>query len=456
MLILGLTNSSIGADVNKKFEVNRENSGKIIALAGNPNVGKSTVFNALTGLKQHTGNWTGKTVSNAKGEYKYKDEVFTIVDVPGTYSLMASSNEEAVARDFICFGSPDAVVVVLDATCLERNLNLALQILELVPNVSICVNLIDEAEKKGIEIDFDELSLHLGAEVTQVCGRNKEGLEELKENILVTANKNIPYIRPKITYNNEIEHCIDILIPEVEKTISTSDKKLNSRWLALKLLEYEDSLKTSINDYLGLDLWETPEVKNKLSECNQYLNEREFTTANIHDSIVEALVDRAENIANKCVNHTKEKYDARDRRLDKILTSKATGIPIMLLMLAVIFWITIVGANYPSQWLSSAFGKLENVLSKLLLSTPLPHWVEGVFVQGMFKTLGWVISVMLPPMAIFFPLFTILEDSGYLPRVAFNMDKFFRKAGAHGKQSLTMCLVIGQTKNLLVFRSKFH
>ncbi|NLZ45867.1 MAG: ferrous iron transporter B, partial [Clostridiales bacterium] len=215
---MGLTNSSIGADVNTKFQIDKtQKNEKIIALAGNPNVGKSTVFNALTGLKQHTGNWTGKTVSNAKGEYKYKNQEYIIVDVPGTYSLMASSVEEEVARDFICFGDTDAVVIVLDGTCLERNLNLALQILEISSNVSVCVNLIDEAEKKGISVDFDELSLQLGADVTGICARRKKGLSELKENILKTSKRINPYIRAKIKYCDEIEKCISELVPEVEK-----------------------------------------------------------------------------------------------------------------------------------------------------------------------------------------------------------------------------------------------
>jgi len=177
-------------NVEGEFNVKRRNpDDRIIALAGNPNVGKSTVFNELTGLHQHTGNWAGKTVSNAMGYFSFADNNFILVDIPGSYSLMAHSREEEVARDYICFGEPDGVCVVCDATCLERNMNLVLQILEITDNVTVCVNLMDEAKRKGIEVDIKAISKKLGVPVSGATARSKKGLNELISNFLKTGKK---------------------------------------------------------------------------------------------------------------------------------------------------------------------------------------------------------------------------------------------------------------------------
>lgn len=338
-----------------------------IALAGNPNVGKSTIFNALTGLNQHTGNWTGKTVSNAIGKYTYNNKTFEIVDLPGTYSLFAGSAEEEVARDYIESGDPNVVVIVCDATCLERNLNLALQIINISNRVILCVNLLDEAEKKGIEIDCDELSLQLGCEVVSVIARSETGLDTLKA--------------------------------KVEEVCSLPPQRF------LKRLDFSD--------------------------CS---TEEERTVK---------YISASEEIARKCVSFNKAHYDKRDRILDKIFTSRLTGIPIMLLLLGGIFWLTIVGANYPSELLSRFFGFLQIHITSFFEYIDSPSWLSGILIDGVYKTVTWVVAVMLPPMAIFFPLFTLLEDFGYLPRVAFNLDKFFRKSGADGKSALTMCMGFG-------------
>ena len=342
---------------------------KVIALAGNPNVGKSTVFNGLTGLKQHTGNWPGKTVSSARGFCRTRKHNLELVDIPGTYSLMAHSREEEVARDFLESGEADAAIVVCDATCLERNLNLALQIMEICPKVVLCVNLMDEAEKRGIEIDIPLISERLGIPVVGITARKKSTLKALTD-------------------------AVDNLL-DTEKC-----------------------------------------------QCCTVSSDPAGTKQEREDRKVTELVKTAEKICDGAVSYGKV-HDKRDRRLDRIFTGRVWAYPVMLLMLALILWITIVGANYPSELLSTGFAKLQVKLTALFNASGAPVWLHDMLVLGVYRVLSWVVSVMLPPMAIFFPLFTILEDAGYLPRIAYNMDRAFKCCGACGKQALTTCMGFG-------------
>jgi len=439
---MGLTIQSTGSYITEsELRIEGINfDDKVIALAGNPNVGKSTVFNSLTGMNQHTGNWPGKTVTNAQGKYKHKDKDFILVDIPGTYSLMSNSTEEEVARDFILFGNPDATVIVTDATCLERNLNLVLQILEITSNVVVCLNLLDEAKRKKIKINLKELSKQLGVPVIGTSARNGEGLEELMDAVYdVTSKKTInsPII---MSYDDTIEAAIDILEAPVRKNLGD---KLNSRWVALKLLDGDSTLIKSIEKYINIDLAKDLDVLEKLNKANEMLLSAGIDHDLFCDKIVSRLIFKAEKIFSKVVTFENDKYNSTDRKIDSILTSKTFGIPIMIGLLCVIFWLTITGANYPSELLANFLFNIEDLLTEFFASAGTPLWVHGLLVTGIYRTMAWVISVMLPPMAIFFPLFTLLEDLGYLPRVAFNLDNFFKKAGAHGKQALTMCMGFG-------------
>lgn len=417
-----------------------------IALAGNPNVGKSTVFNALTGMRQHTGNWAGKTVANASGTFTHKNIDFTLVDIPGTYSLMASSPDEEAAREFICFGQPDCIIVVLDATCLERNLNLALQILEVNKKAVICVNLLDEATKKGIQIDLDELSLYLGVPVVGTAARSGEGLDELKDAVFDVATGERKAFGTKIKYNSNLEKAITKLENIIEDSKLFDDKTfsyLSKRFLALRLIDCDKKLDNSIKEYFNFSLVEHKTINKAFTEIHNELENIGMKQDDIRDIIVEGIVTKAREIYAHCTCLCDKCYSRHDRKLDKILTSKLTGIPIMLLLFGVIFYITISGANYPSELLSMAFSKVQEWLYGLFDLLHSPPFLKGLLIDGMFKTLSWVVAVMLPPMAIFFPLFTLLEDFGYLPRVAFNMDRFFAKSGTSGKQSLTMLMGFG-------------
>lgn len=401
---------------------------KIIALAGNPNVGKSTLFNALTGLKQHTGNWTGKTVSSAFGKYTYSNDKYTVADLPGTYSLLVSSKEEAQARNFLLENRPDAVVVVVDATCLERNLNLVLQILEITDKVVVCVNLLDEAAKKKIEVNIKQLSQCLGVPVVGMCAKSGKGIKQLKEAVANIIQSTTEISPVKIEYSREIEHSISKLLPIFDSLDISSKLK---RCYALRLLENDDYIKSKLTDH-------STELSAVLTELTQTDNKE-----SIRDNIVNAIMKKCEYIFKKAVTLHNPSCNMRDRKIDKILTSRLTGIPIMLLLLALIFWITIVGANYPSQWLSRLFDWLSGVITGALKYINTPPVIVSLLMDGIYKTTAWVVAVMLPPMAIFFPLFTLLEDLGYLPRIAFNMDSMFKGAGCHGKQCLTMCMGIG-------------
>lgn len=477
---MGLSRDSVGiksVDCGLEIKKRREDD-KVIALAGNPNVGKSTVFNEMTGMNQHTGNWPGKTVANAQGYASDGEQGYVMVDIPGCYSLMAHSTEEEVARDFICFENPDAVIVVCDATCLERNLNLVLQILEANRRAVVCVNLMDEAKKKSITIRFDVLEERLGVPVIGTAARSGKGLEQIYEGLnrvlelkremveaeeveaeeateakvaaeaeeAVEAEKSVdrrfaenPAPRILIRYPEYIEAAIARLTPAVKKT---AGEGVNIRWLCARLLDSNENLMEAVRKYLT-PVAESEEVSSLLMEIREEWQERGISQKQVSDDMASVFIRKAEFLCRGAVVFENQTYDKKDRLLDRLFTSKATGFPIMFLILLGVFWLTITGANYPSELLSSGLFWLEDRISDLFLAAGMPVVLNDLLVHGVYRVLAWVISVMLPPMAIFFPLFTLLEDFGYLPRVAFNLDRCFKRCAACGKQALTMCMGFG-------------
>ena len=437
---MGLTNHSVGIKAVDSGLIIKKMTpdDKVVALAGNPNVGKSTVFNGLTGMNQHTGNWPGKTVTNAQGYCKTEKQNYVMIDIPGTYSLMAHSAEEEVARNFICFGEPDAVVVVCDATCLERNLNLVLQTMEISRHVVVCVNLMDEAKKKHIKIDLNQLADQLGVPVVGTIARKKKTLDELMHAVdQVLDQPSSPF---SITYPDVIEKAISYIEPVIDEM---AHEKINSRWLSLKLLDQDSSLNNEIKEFLGEDFFKDSELNTALNAAKELLEKESVTKDSLKDMTVSSLVTTAEKICKETVHVPAKHYNSTDHKVDRILTSRIAGYPIMLALLAFIFWLTITGANYPSQILSDALFTLQDKLTALFEYLHAPDWLHGMLVLGVYRVLAWVVSVMLPPMAIFFPLFTLLEDAGYLPRIAYNLDKPFKCCHACGKQALTMCMGFG-------------
>lgn len=400
-----------------------------IALAGNPNTGKSTVFNILTGLNQHTGNWSGKTVSKAEGFFRYAGEQYRLVDLPGTYSLSSTSEDEEIARDYILFSEPDITIIVADATRLERNMNLILQILQITDRVILCVNLLDEARRNRINLNLEKLSQILGIPVVGTSARSGKGIEKLLEVIQEFAHRIHPPSAYKSNiFGNNIIQQIEPLRQAIEKIYPEQN---NSLWLSYRLLERDPSI---------VDHFATPELIELAEKVHIDIG------VDLYEPWIEGIYTDAARICREVISIEDGRVGRLhfDIRLDKILTSRRWGLVIMILLLALVFWLTIIGSNYPSSWLNEVLvGYLHPILREGLEVLSLPSWFIGLFVDGIYLSTAWVISVMLPPMAIFFPLFTILEDFGYLPRVAFNLDELFRKTGAHGKQALTMTMGFG-------------
>ncbi|MGN0467924.1 MAG: ferrous iron transport protein B [Acutalibacteraceae bacterium] len=428
---MGLTVESVAGKASGK-QIDTGESDITVLLAGAPNVGKSTVFNALTGLNQHTGNWPGKTVTNSVGFFTQNEKKIAVVDLPGTYSLLPHSEEEKVARDAICFGSADVTVAVCDATTLEKCLALVLQILEITKNVIVCINLIDQAKKKKIEIDTNKLGALLGVPVIATNARENIGLDNLRKEIInLSENKN--EYSPAVIYDTAIETALSSI---------QSEYFPQDRFFKLRLLCGDKDFINETEKRLDMKISDDTLLEKTLSDAFELLLNKCITKEIINDSVSKSIICKAHELYIKTADVT-NRDDSLDRKLDAVFTGKATGIPVMIALMALVFFITVYAANYPSELLSKGLFSLGELLRKGLYSINAPDWLILPLIDGVYRVMAWVVSVMLPPMAIFFPLFTLLEDFGYLPRMAFNLDCCFKKCHACGKQSLCMAMGFG-------------
>ena len=440
-----------------KLGVNMDKFDYVVALAGNPNTGKSTVFNSITGLRQHTGNWPGKTVARAEGGFALDSRRYKLVDLPGTYSLLSTTLDEEIARNFILFARPDVTVVVVDASHLERNLNLVLQVLAITDRVVVCLNLIDEAERHGRTIDHRRLARDLGVPVVPTVARSRKGIDELLSTVAQVAAGEIVCKPHRIERRSKQAERV---VSEMTETIEEALPGLsNTRWVAMRLLDGDARLEDALRSGELIELAGRAGEQANARAVGSELTAAEATTARVvdtasrlrwqigggfHDSLAEDLYTEAARIADRStLDGDKPAFDL-DRAIDNLVTNRWLGFPIMLAMLTVVFWLTIAGANVPSGMLASLLiDKAHPWLHAIAASIHTPGWLAGFVLDGVYLATAWVVSVMLPPMAIFFPLFTLLEDFGYLARVSFNLDGLFKRAGAHGKQALSMSMGFG-------------
>ncbi|WP_347299440.1 ferrous iron transport protein B [Clostridium perfringens] len=400
-----------------------------IALAGNPNCGKTSLFNLLTKSRQHIGNWPGVTVEKKEGTLKFKGESYKVIDLPGTYSLGAYSEDEIVARNYILKDKPDVVINVVDATNLERNLYLTTQLIEMGANVVIALNMIDQAETLNIEIDTNKLSKRLGVPIIKTSALKNRGIEELIETS-IHSKKNEKLIN--INYGEDIENEIKNLSSLLEAYKNKLEFPVN--WTALKLLENDEYIKDKVKQL------NSPSIFNKLEESNKTIEKNIGFEADM--SIVDKRYSFISSITEDVIKKPSEKQVTTTEKIDKIVTNKYLGIPIFALIMYCLYELTfIIGAGI-QEWFGDLIAKAGVIVSDFISNMGAPELLVGFINDGLFGGVGAVLS-FLPLIMVMYFLLGLLEDSGYIARAAYVMDRLMRGLGLHGKTFVSMIVSVG-------------
>ena len=400
-----------------------------IALAGNPNCGKTSLFNLLTKSRQHIGNWPGVTVEKKEGTLKFKGESYKVIDLPGTYSLGAYSEDEIVARNYILKDKPDVVINVVDATNLERNLYLTTQLIEMGANVVIALNMIDQAESLNIEIDTNKLSKRLGVPIIKTSAFKNRGIEELIETS-IHSKKNEKLIN--INYGEDIENEIKNLSYLLEAYKNKLEFPVN--WTALKLLENDEYIKDKVKQL------NSPSIFTKLEESNKTIEKNIGFEADM--SIVDKRYSFISSITEDVIKKPSKKQVTTTEKIDKIVTNKYLGIPIFALIMYCLYELTfIIGAGI-QEWFGDLIAKAGVIVSDFIANMGAPELLVGFINDGLFGGVGAILS-FLPLIMVMYFLLGLLEDSGYMARAAYVMDRLMRGLGLHGKTFVSMIVSVG-------------
>ncbi len=401
-----------------------------VALAGNPNSGKTTIFNMLTGARQHVGNYPGVTVEKKEGLCKYKDYEITLVDLPGTYGLTAYSTEELIARNFIIDEQPDVVVDIVDASNIERNLYLATQLIEMNVPLVLAFNMSDVAKQKGLLFDIEQLSRLLDAPIVRTVGNKGKGKTELLDAIIATAEQGKEHRAHRVGCGEEIEEelaAIEVVVADNEHELAD---KYGTRWLAVKLLEQDSDIAAKVHSQQVLDA-----VKSSSEHLKGiFADEPEIVIAGRRYGFISGACQET-------IESTVESRHSASDMIDAIVIHRALGLPIFLILIYLAFFLTFKIGEYPMGWLEQFFGWLAGAVANLWPAGS-DSSLRSLLVDGVIGGVGGVL-VFLPNILLLFFVIALLEDSGYMARAAFIMDRIMHKIGLHGKSFIPMLIGFG-------------